>query len=113
MSGREPLQMCGELENPPNAGASLSAIGLRIGGGKPHRCRPDQRGQYMVRRRVPPPQGWRTFLRNHADGIGALDLFVVPAISFRLQVKLRNSSDEIKRESDFGDQPLRRRPNDT
>src|ERR1700722_16265188 len=25
--------------------------------------------KYMVRRRVPPTQGWRTFLRNHADGI--------------------------------------------
>jgi len=38
----------------------------------------------MVRRRVPPSQGWRTFLRNHADGIAAMDLFVVPTISFRL-----------------------------
>src|SRR4030088_2169898 len=34
--------------------------------------------------RVPPSQGWRTFLRNHADGIAAMDLFVVPTISFRL-----------------------------
>jgi hypothetical protein len=25
--------------------------------------------KYMVRRRDPPSQGWRTFLRNHADGI--------------------------------------------
>jgi hypothetical protein len=40
--------------------------------------------KYMVRRRVPPSQGWRTFLRNHADGIAAIDLFVVPTISFRL-----------------------------
>src|ERR1700692_2677842 len=39
--------------------------------------------KYMVRRRVPPSQGWRTFLRNHADGIAAMDLFVVPTISFR------------------------------
>ena len=29
-------------------------------------------------------QGWKTFLRNHADGIVAMDLFVVPTISFRL-----------------------------
>jgi hypothetical protein len=27
---------------------------------------------------------WRTFLRNHADGIASMDLFVVPTISFRL-----------------------------
>ena len=40
--------------------------------------------KYMVRRRDPPSQGWRTFLRNHADGIAAMDVFVVPTISFRL-----------------------------
>ena len=40
--------------------------------------------KYMARRRAPPSQGWRTFLRNHADGIAAMDLFVVPTISFRL-----------------------------
>jgi hypothetical protein len=38
----------------------------------------------MARRRGPPSQGWKTFLRNHADGIAAMDLFVVPTISFRL-----------------------------
>jgi hypothetical protein len=32
----------------------------------------------------PPSQGWKTFLHNHADGIAAMDLFVVPTISFRL-----------------------------
>ena len=40
--------------------------------------------KYMARRRRPPSQGWATFLRNHADGIVAMDLFVVPTISFRL-----------------------------
>jgi transposase InsO family protein len=40
--------------------------------------------KYMARRRRPPSQGWRTFVRNHADGIAAMDLFVVPTISFRL-----------------------------
>jgi hypothetical protein len=40
--------------------------------------------KYMVRRRPPPSQGWRTFIRNHADGIAAMDMFVVPTISFRL-----------------------------
>ena len=40
--------------------------------------------QYIARRRRPPSQGWKTFLRNHADGIAAMDLFVVPTISFRL-----------------------------
>jgi transposase InsO family protein len=40
--------------------------------------------KYMARRRGPPSQGWKTFLNNHADGIAAMDLFVVPTISFRL-----------------------------
>jgi Integrase core domain len=38
----------------------------------------------MARRRGPPSQGWKVFLRNHADGIAAMDLFVVPTVSFRL-----------------------------
>jgi len=40
--------------------------------------------KYLARRRGPPSQGWKTFLHNHADGIAAMDLFVVPTISFRL-----------------------------
>jgi transposase InsO family protein len=40
--------------------------------------------KYIARRRGPPSQGWKTFLRNHAEGIAAIDLFVVPTISFRL-----------------------------
>ena len=39
---------------------------------------------YMVRGSLPPSQGWLTFLRNHADGIAAVDLFVIPTIGFRL-----------------------------
>jgi transposase InsO family protein len=40
--------------------------------------------KYMVRRRGPPAQGWRTFLRNHAPDIAAMGLFVVPTIGFNL-----------------------------
>ena len=40
--------------------------------------------KYMSRWKRPPSQGWKTFLRNHAHGIAAMDLFVVPAISFKL-----------------------------
>jgi hypothetical protein len=40
--------------------------------------------KYMARRREPPSQGWKTLLRNHADGIAVMDLFVVPTMSFRL-----------------------------
>src|SRR6476660_8963105 len=40
--------------------------------------------KYMVKRLGPPSQGWRTFLRNHAPDIAAMDLFVVPTIGFDL-----------------------------
>ena len=40
--------------------------------------------KYMVKRRGPPSQGWRTFLRNHTPNIAAMDLLVVPTIGFDL-----------------------------
>jgi hypothetical protein len=40
--------------------------------------------KYMVKRRAPSSQGWRTFLRNHVPDIAAMDLFVVPTIGFGL-----------------------------
>ncbi len=40
--------------------------------------------KYMVERRRPPSQSWAIFLRNHADGIAATDLLVVPTVDFRL-----------------------------
>ena len=38
--------------------------------------------KYMVRGRTPPSQSWKTFLRNHAQAIAAIDLFVVPTLTF-------------------------------
>jgi hypothetical protein len=40
--------------------------------------------KYMVKRCGPPSPGWRTFLRNHAPDIAAMDLFVAPTIGFDL-----------------------------
>ncbi len=40
--------------------------------------------KYMVKRRGPPSQAWRTFLRNHAPDIAAMDLFIAPTIGFDL-----------------------------
>ena len=45
-----------------------------------HRYRTNQRGQVHGQATRP----GRTFLRNNADGIAAMDMFVVPTISFRL-----------------------------
>jgi hypothetical protein len=38
--------------------------------------------KYMIRRKGPSGQSWKTFLRNHAPHTAAMDLFVVPTISF-------------------------------
>jgi integrase-like protein len=40
--------------------------------------------KYMVRRRGTPSPTWRSFLRNQAQGIAAIDMFVVACASFRL-----------------------------
>jgi len=40
--------------------------------------------KYMMRRRRPPSQGRKTFLRNHVAGIVSLDLFVFRTLSFKL-----------------------------
>ncbi len=40
--------------------------------------------KYMVRRRGTPSPTWRSFLRNQAAGIAAIDLFIVASASFRL-----------------------------
>ena len=38
--------------------------------------------KYMVRPSKPPSQSWKTFLRNHAQAIAAIDLCVVPTLTF-------------------------------
>jgi transposase InsO family protein len=38
--------------------------------------------KYMRRGLRPPSQGWKSFLRNHADGIAAVDFLVVPTVTF-------------------------------
>jgi len=40
--------------------------------------------KYMVRSGMPPSQNWKTFLRNHAQAIAAIDLCVVPTLTFDL-----------------------------
>src|SRR5215469_14073049 len=67
-------------ENPlwgaPRIHGELLMLGIEVG--------ESTVGRYIVRRRRPPSQSWKTFLRNHAAGIASLDLFVVRTISFKL-----------------------------
>jgi hypothetical protein len=44
--------------------------------------------KYMIRHQGPPSQTWRTFLRNHADAIAAIDLGVVPTLRFECYLRL-------------------------
>src|SRR6201993_1967155 len=70
------MSIANPLWGAPRIHGELLKLGIEIG--------QTSVAKYMVRRRHPPSQGWRTFIRNHADGIAAMDLFVVPTISFRL-----------------------------
>ena len=41
-------------------------------------------GKYMGRRRGPPSQTWRTFLKNHLTTTVSVDFFIVPTIRFHV-----------------------------
>jgi transposase InsO family protein len=38
--------------------------------------------KYMMRGQRPPSQSWKTFLQNHAEAIAAIDMCVVPTVTF-------------------------------
>jgi len=40
--------------------------------------------KYMVRRRKPPSQTWRTFLENHLPDTVGIDFFTMPTATFRI-----------------------------
>src|SRR6478609_3218439 len=69
------MSIANPLSGAPRIHGELLKLGIEIG---------QTSVAKYARRRGPPSQGWKTFLRNHADGIAAMDLFVVPTISFRL-----------------------------
>jgi hypothetical protein len=60
----------------PRIHGELLKLGMEVGQTTVAKC--------MAKRRQPPSQGGRTFVRNHADAIASIDMFVVPTISFRL-----------------------------
>jgi len=67
-------------ENPlwgaPHIHGELLKLGLEIG--------ETSVGKYMLRRRKPPSQTWRTFLDNHVKDLVSVDLFTVPTIRFQI-----------------------------
>jgi putative transposase len=67
-------------ENPtwggPRIHGELLKLGIEIG--------ETSVGKYMVRRRKPPSQRWRTFLENHVKDLVSVDFFTVPTIRFQV-----------------------------
>jgi putative transposase len=67
-------------ENPlwgaPRIHGELLKLGIDIG--------ETSAGKYMVRRRKPPSQIWRTFLENHLKSTVSIDFFTVPTIRFQV-----------------------------
>jgi transposase InsO family protein len=70
------MSIANPLWGAPRIHGELLKLGIEIG--------QTSVAKYIARRRAPPSQGWKTFLRNHAGGIAVMDMFVVPTISFRL-----------------------------
>jgi putative transposase len=67
-------------ENPtwgaPRVHGELLMLGFEVGEATVSR--------YMPRRRKPPSQTWRSFLRNHTHDLVSIDFFVVPTATFRI-----------------------------
>ena len=67
-------------ENPlwgaPKIHGELLKLGIEIG--------ETSVSKYMVRRRRPPSQTWKTFLENHVKSMVSVDFFAVPTIRFQI-----------------------------
>src|SRR5712692_4406024 len=67
-------------ENPtwgaPRIHGELLKLGIEVG--------ETSVGKYMVRRRKPPSQNWRTFLENHVKTMVSVDFFTVPTLRFQV-----------------------------
>ena len=76
---RELIRMLSR-ENPlwgaPHIHGELLKLGIQVG--------ETSVSKYMVRRRKPPSQTWRTFLENHLKTMVSVDFFTVPTIRFQI-----------------------------
>jgi hypothetical protein len=53
--------------------------------------------KYRVRPKRPPTSTWKTFLKNHAQDLAALDFFVVPTVTHKACFGLRILAHERRR----------------
>src|SRR5262249_2453935 len=78
-SGRLPSQRRMSLENPFWGATKIHGELLRLG----IQVAQSTVSIYMVPRPDRPLQTWKTFVRNHMEGIASIDLFVVSTIAFQ------------------------------
>ena len=60
--------------------------------------------KYRVRIRKPPSQTWKSFLRNHANEIVAIDFFIGPTVHFQYFVRLRCTAPQQETSSSIFDE---------
>src|SRR5262249_3776504 len=70
------MSLANPLSGAPRIHGELLKLGVTVSQATVSKC--------MVRRRRPPSQAWRTFLKNHASDVIALDFFTVPTATFRV-----------------------------
>src|SRR4029077_10667600 len=70
------MSLANPLWGAPRIHGELLKLGIEVG--------ETTVAKYMIKGGRPSSQTWRTFLRNHAAGIAAMDFLVVPTIGFRL-----------------------------
>jgi len=70
------MSLANPLWGAPRIHAELLKLGIEIA--------QSTVAKYMVKGNRPSAQSWKTFIRNHASGIAAMDLLIVPTIDFRL-----------------------------
>src|SRR6516225_4845040 len=68
------MSLANPLWGAPRIHGELLKLGIEV----------SQVAKYMVRRRQPPSQTWRTFLNIHAKQLVSTDFFVVPTVTFRV-----------------------------
>src|SRR5260370_23781094 len=83
-NARRPLKACRELirrmsmENALWGASRIHGELLKLG----YEVAQSTVSKYMARGGKPPSQSWKTFLRNHAEAIAAIDMCIVPTVSF-------------------------------
>src|SRR4029077_8627487 len=70
------ISLANPLWGAPRIHGELLTLGIDVG--------ETSVSKYMVRRRNPPSQTWRTFLENHVKDTVSIDFFTVPTIRFQV-----------------------------